>query len=72
MAQNESEYHQPFRLCDKDQVVLGDKVFTFRQPNDITTIIGRRLRRLERNRLGVTNSKVSREHTNLSAVDRTL
>ncbi|MEY2554945.1 MAG: adenylate cyclase [Verrucomicrobiota bacterium] len=28
--------HQPVRLCDQDQIIIGDRVFTFRQPEEIT------------------------------------
>jgi pSer/pThr/pTyr-binding forkhead associated (FHA) protein len=28
--------HQPLRRCDYDQIVIGDSVFTFRQPEELT------------------------------------
>lgn len=33
---NTRRLHQPVRLCDLDQIVIGDSVFTFRQPGEIT------------------------------------
>jgi adenylate cyclase len=33
---NKRRIHQPLRLCDQDQIVIGDSVFTFRQPENIT------------------------------------
>jgi class 3 adenylate cyclase len=44
--------HQPVQLCDLDQVIIGDYVFTFRQPIEITgedktTFIERTIREIE-------------------------
>src|SRR5207302_11454362 len=33
---NKSRDHQPVRLCDMDQIAVGDVAFTFRQPDEIT------------------------------------
>lgn len=33
---NKRRLHQPMRLCNQDQIVIGDAVFTFRQPDEIT------------------------------------
>jgi adenylate cyclase len=33
---NKRRIHQPLRLCDQDQIVIGDSAFTFRQPENIT------------------------------------
>jgi class 3 adenylate cyclase len=33
---NKRRIHQPLRLSDRDQIVIGDIVFTFRQPDEIT------------------------------------
>jgi adenylate cyclase len=49
---NKRRIHQPVRLCDKDQVVVGGKVFMFRQPEDITddyrtTFAARTIREIE-------------------------
>src|SRR5262245_44355006 len=33
---NKRRIHQPVRLCDRDQIVIGDIVLTFRQPDEIT------------------------------------
>ncbi len=49
---NKRRLHQPLRLCDLDQIVIGDAVFTFRQPNEITdnyrtTQIERTIREIE-------------------------
>jgi len=32
---NKRRVHQPVRLCNQDQVIIGDNVFVFRQPLDI-------------------------------------
>src|SRR6266481_1353759 len=44
--------HQPVQLCDQDQIIIGDYVFTFRQPMEITgeyktTFIERTIREIE-------------------------
>src|SRR5256886_17667987 len=33
---NSRRLHQPVRLCDQDQIIIGDRVFTFHQPEEIT------------------------------------
>jgi adenylate cyclase len=33
---NKRRVHQPVRLCDQDQIIIGDNVFIFRQPIEIT------------------------------------
>jgi class 3 adenylate cyclase len=33
---NKRRVHQPVRLCDMDQITVGDTAFTFRQPEEIT------------------------------------
>jgi adenylate cyclase len=33
---NRRRVHQPVRLCDMDQITVGDVAFTFRQPEEIT------------------------------------
>ena len=33
---NKRRVHQPSRLCDMDQITIGDVAFTFRQPEEIT------------------------------------
>ena len=33
---NKRRIHQPLRLSDYDQIVIGDSVFTFRQPEELT------------------------------------
>lgn len=33
---NKRRVHQPVRLCDMDQITVGDVAFTFRQPEEIT------------------------------------
>src|SRR5213082_4321811 len=33
---NKRRVHQPVRLCDLDQIIIGDVAFTFRQPEEIT------------------------------------
>src|SRR6266704_1185213 len=33
---NKRRVHQPTRLCDQDQIIIGDFVFTFRQPIEMT------------------------------------
>src|SRR4051794_624848 len=32
---NKRRVHQPVRLCNQDQVIIGDNVFVFRQPIEI-------------------------------------
>jgi len=49
---NKRRVHQPVRLCDLDQVIIGDYVFTFRQPIEVTdeyqsTFIERTIREIE-------------------------
>jgi adenylate cyclase len=49
---NKRRIHQPLRLCDRDQIVIGDSVFTFRQPENITddfrtTFVERTIREIE-------------------------
>jgi adenylate cyclase len=44
--------HRPMQLCDQDQIIIGDYVFTFRQPIEITgeyktTFIERTIREIE-------------------------
>jgi adenylate cyclase len=34
---NKRRVHQPVRLCDFDQIVIGDSEFTFRQPEEISS-----------------------------------
>src|SRR6266478_5683760 len=34
---NKRRLHQPVRLCDMDQITVGDTAFTFRQPEEITS-----------------------------------
>ncbi|PYJ08134.1 MAG: hypothetical protein DMF06_13575 [Verrucomicrobia bacterium] len=34
---NKRRVHQPVRLCDMDQITVGDTAFTFRQPEEIST-----------------------------------
>src|SRR5436309_2526003 len=34
---NKHRVHQPVRLCDVDQITVGDAPFTFRQPEEITS-----------------------------------
>src|SRR5438309_7953633 len=33
---NKRRIHQPLRMSDYDQIVIGDSVFTFRQPEKLT------------------------------------
>jgi adenylate cyclase len=33
---NGRRMHQPVRLCDQDQIIIGDRLFIFRQPEEIT------------------------------------
>src|SRR6478672_13639442 len=33
---NKRRIHQPLRLSDYDQIVIGDNIFTFRQPEQLT------------------------------------
>ncbi len=49
---NKRRVHQPLRLCDFDQIIIGDYVFTFRQPIELTgeyqsTVIERTIREIE-------------------------
>src|ERR1700730_992134 len=49
---NKRRIHQPLRLCDRDQIVIGDSVFTCRQPENITddfrtTFVERTIREIE-------------------------
>jgi adenylate cyclase len=49
---NKRRVHQPVRLCDQDQIIIGDFVFTFRQPIVVTgeyqsTFIERTIREIE-------------------------
>src|SRR6476659_9317777 len=34
---NKRRIHEPVRLCDMDQITVGDTPFTFRQPEEITS-----------------------------------
>lgn len=36
---NKRRVHQPVRLCDLDQITVGDTPFTFRQPEEITSAL---------------------------------
>ena len=49
---NKYRVHQPVRLCDLDQIIIGDYVFTFRQPIEVTgeyqsTVIERTVHEIE-------------------------
>src|SRR5262249_23814482 len=49
---NKRRIHQPLRLSDCDQIVIGDSVFTFRQPEQLsddfrTTFVERTIRQIE-------------------------
>src|SRR6476660_1232756 len=49
---NKRRVHQPVRLCDQDQIVIGDSVFAFRHPMDISddyrsTLAERTIRQIE-------------------------
>ncbi len=49
---NKRRVHQPMRLCDLDQIIIGDYVFIFRQPIEITgeyqsTVIERTIHEIE-------------------------
>lgn len=49
---NKRRIHQPLRLCDSDQIVIGDSVFTFRHPQELgddfrTTFVERTIREIE-------------------------
>src|SRR5947208_13131837 len=33
---NGRRLHQPVRLCDQDQIIIGDRLFIFHQPEEIT------------------------------------
>jgi adenylate cyclase len=48
---NGRRLHQPVRLCDQDQIIIGDRVFTFHQPEEIsddyrTTVAERTIREI--------------------------
>src|SRR3954452_1247108 len=48
---NNRRVHQPVRLCDHDQIVVGDRIFIFHQPEQIsddyrTTIVARTIREI--------------------------
>src|SRR5213594_2242596 len=34
---NKRRVHHPVKLCDQDQITIGDFVFTFRQPIEVTS-----------------------------------
>jgi adenylate cyclase len=49
---NKRRVHQPVRLCDLDQIIVGDYAFKFRQPIEVTgeyqsTVIARTIREIE-------------------------
>jgi adenylate cyclase len=49
---NKRRVHQPTRLCDQDQIMIGDNAFTFRQPIEMTnefqsTFMDRTIREIE-------------------------
>jgi adenylate cyclase len=49
---NKRRAHQPVQLCDQDQIVVGDSVFTFRQAEKLTddfrtTFVARTIREIE-------------------------
>jgi adenylate cyclase len=49
---NKRRVHHPVKLCDQDQIIIGDFVFTFRQPIEVTseyqtTFIERTIREVE-------------------------
>jgi class 3 adenylate cyclase len=49
---NNRRMHQPVRLCDQDQIVIGDRIFIFHQPEKIsedyrTTFVARTIREIE-------------------------
>ena len=49
---NKRRIHQPLRLSDYDQIVIGDSIFTFRQPEQLsddyrTTFVERTIREIE-------------------------
>lgn len=49
---NKRRTHQPLRLSDYDQIVIGDSIFTFRQPEQLTddvrtTFVERTIREIE-------------------------
>src|SRR6266478_1709738 len=49
---NKRRVHHPVKLCDQDQIIIGDFVFTFRQPIEVTseyqtTFIERTIREIE-------------------------
>jgi adenylate cyclase len=49
---NRRRIHQPLRLSDYDQIVIGDGIFTFRQPEELTddyrtTFVERTIREIE-------------------------
>jgi adenylate cyclase len=48
---NNRRLHQPVRLCDQDQIVVGDRIFIFHQPEEITedyrtTFVARTIREI--------------------------
>ena len=49
---NKRRVHQPVRLCDQDQIVIGDSLFAFRHPMEISddyrsTLAERTIREIE-------------------------
>jgi len=49
---NKRRVHHPVRLCDQDQIIIGDEVFVFRQPTEVTdeyrtTFAERTIRQIE-------------------------
>ena len=49
---NKRRMHHPVKLCDQDQIIIGDFMFTFRQPIEVTneyqtTFIERTIREIE-------------------------
>ena len=49
---NNRRLHQPVRLSDQDQIVIGDRIFIFHQPEEITddyrtTFVARTIREIE-------------------------
>lgn len=49
---NKRRIHQPLRLCDSDQIVIGDSVFKFRHPQELTddfrtTVVEPTIRQIE-------------------------
>ena len=48
---NNRRLHQPVRLCDQDQIIIGDRIFIFHQPEQITddyrtTFVARTIREI--------------------------